>query len=133
MIRSVSSQRRPWIPRGTVLVAVFATACAGLLPESEPHPPGCGPGVQARSSVQEPMVRVAPKLPPSARRNASQGFVCMNFTVQPDGSVADICVADQLPTTGLFDRQAAEALSQWKFERGAAAYPNGACMQFYTQ
>ena len=77
-------------------------------------------------------MRVEPRDPPAAIRQGTSGYVCMNFTVQPDGSVADICVSDQYPGQ-LFDREAAAALAQWKFAPGAQPYRSGNCMQFYVE
>jgi TonB family protein len=110
----------------------LAVACAGLVPPSEPHPPGCPAGEASLDAVSAPVVRVDAKYPRAASRQGTDGFVCMNFTVQGDGSVSDICVSEQHPDQ-LFDREAAGALAQWKFKPAKASYRSGTCTQFYQE
>jgi TonB family protein len=110
----------------------LGAACAGLVPPSEPHPPSCPAGEASLDAVSAPVVRVDAKYPPAASRRGTDGYVCMNFTVQADGSVSDICVSDQRPGQ-LFDREAAAALAQWKFKPTKAPYKSGTCTQFYQE
>jgi TonB family protein len=58
---------------------------------------------------------VAPAFPQVARDNGLSGFVELNFTIQPDGSVTDVEVVNAEPL-GLFDASAIKALSQWRYE-----------------
>ena len=120
--------RLVWI----ALSLVLAAACAGLIQPSEPHPPSCPPGEESRNSASAPLTRVAARYPNAARRTGKYGFVCMNFTVQRDGSVSDICVSEQVPN-GLFDREASAALAQWKFAPTNEPYLSGTCTQFYAE
>lgn len=61
-----------------------------------------------------PVVQVPPKYPATAKRAKIEGHVTMEFTVQPDGSVANIRVVDAQPPR-MFNRAAKQALSRWKF------------------
>ena len=52
--------------------------------------------------------------PEFARKNGMEGQVVFNFTIMPDGSVADIEVAASDPV-GIFEENATRALSQWRY------------------
>ena len=117
---------------GLALALLLVAACADWIPPSEPHPPRCAEGEESRNAASAPEVRVEAKYPSGASRRGTDGYVCMNFTVQRDGSVADICVSDQFPGQ-LFDREAAAALAQWKFKPTKESYPSGTCTQFYQE
>ena len=122
----------PHLRTAAGIALALAGACSGLIPPSEPHPPRCPEGQESRSAASAPKVRVAAKYPSSASRRSTSGYVCMNFTVQPDGSVGDICVSVQYPGQ-LFDREAVAALAQWKFAPTKKPYPSGTCTQFYAE
>lgn len=111
---------------------MLALAACGLIPPDLPHPPRCAEGEPSLDAVSAPELRVEAKYPPAASRRGTDGYVCMNFTVQRDGSVSDICVSDQRPGQ-LFDREASTALAQWKFRRTKEPYRSGTCTQFYQE
>ena len=56
-----------------------------------------------------------PKYPRAARAAAVAGWVDLEFTVTPDGTVADIRVTASEPAD-TFDLAAVEALAKWRFE-----------------
>ena len=62
-----------------------------------------------------PISRVPPQYPLEARREGVQGYVTMEFTIRPDGSVTGIKVVGSHPQ-GTFEQAAKRALSRWKFE-----------------
>ncbi|WP_077529148.1 energy transducer TonB [Vreelandella utahensis] len=62
-----------------------------------------------------PTSRVPPQYPLEARREGTQGFVTLEFTIRPDGSVTKITVVDSHPE-GTFEQEAKRALSRWTFE-----------------
>lgn len=62
-----------------------------------------------------PVSRVPPQYPLEARRDGIQGYVTMEFTIRPDGSVTNIEVVGSHPQ-GMFEKAAQRALSRWKFE-----------------
>lgn len=61
--------------------------------------------------------RVEPAYPPDAKRTRRQGWVDVTFTVEPDGSVIGVTVADADPKY-VFDRAAINAVSRWQFTPG---------------
>jgi len=50
----------------------------------------------------------------SARRKSIEGSVVLQFTVAADGTVADVKVMKSEPT-GVFERTAVHAVSNWHF------------------
>ncbi len=62
-----------------------------------------------------PISRVPPQYPLEARREGIQGYVTMEFTIRPDGSVTNITVVGSHPE-GTFEQAARRALARWKFE-----------------
>lgn len=57
----------------------------------------------------------APVYPPLALRRNIEGWVEVEFVVQPDGSVRDVVVVSADPRN-VFDREAVRAVSRWRFE-----------------
>lgn len=60
------------------------------------------------------MVTVAPRYPANALRNHLEGEVEVEFTILPDGSVADVRVIRATPP-GVFDQEARRAVLRWQF------------------
>jgi TonB family protein len=58
---------------------------------------------------------VQPVYPPSALRSGTNGWVELAFTVQPNGTVAEIEVRNASPAD-IFDEAAMRALRQWRFQ-----------------
>ena len=62
------------------------------------------------------MVHMVPaKYPLRAARRGEQGWVDVEFTVNPDGSVSNVHVTDSKPRY-VFDRAAIDAVSRWRFK-----------------
>lgn len=62
------------------------------------------------------MVHMVPaKYPLRAARRGEQGWVDIEFTVNPDGSVSNVHVTDSKPRY-VFDRAAIDAVSRWRFK-----------------
>ena len=76
--------------------------------ETMPSTPG------ALNSTLGAIVRIPPTYPMEARRQKIEGWVRMEFTVQEDGTVADVKVKESKPSS-IFDQAAVNAISQWKF------------------
>jgi protein TonB len=70
-----------------------------------------------------PLVRINPDYPPSALRRELEGWVQVQFTITPAGSVQDAIVVDAEPKD-VFDEAALKAIVRWRYnpkvENGAA-------------
>jgi protein TonB len=62
-----------------------------------------------------PIVRIDPQWPREALIEGAEGWVEVEFTILPDGSVDDPVVIDSEPPR-LFDRNALRAILRWKFK-----------------
>lgn len=61
-----------------------------------------------------PIVRVEPQWPREALLQGIEGWVRVEFTIMPDGSVANPQVIESEPRR-MFDRQALRAIQRWRF------------------
>lgn len=62
-----------------------------------------------------PISRVEPKYPPRAAARHIEGWVKVEFTILPDGSVSEVSVVNAQPE-GTFDEAALDAIQDWKFK-----------------
>lgn len=69
----------------------------------------------APSSQVIPLVRIPPRYPMRARMRRIEGWVKLEFTITPQGTVKDIRVVEAYPK-GVFERAAVEAIARWKFK-----------------
>ncbi|MGE0582647.1 MAG: energy transducer TonB [Steroidobacteraceae bacterium] len=72
--------------------------------------------------------RVEPRYPPDAQARGEAGWVELEFTVTPGGTVGDVRVVDA-SAAGVFDEAASDALARWRFkpvERNGVAVPQRA-------
>lgn len=65
----------------------------------------------------QPIKRVDPQYPPEAARSGTQGFVEVEFTVDPAGKVASVSVVNAKPAR-TFEQSAVRAVKQWQFAPG---------------
>ncbi len=75
-----------------------------------------GPGpfkIVSRGAI--PLVAVEPIYPKKARRDGTTGWVRIQFTINPDGSVSDTYVVEAAPRRGIFDSAALEALVRSRY------------------
>ena len=79
---------------------------------------GLGSGIQLGTGGLDrdvlPLVRINPDYPPRAQSRGVQGWVLVQFTITPAGTVADAKVIDASPK-GVFDEAAVKAVSRWKY------------------
>jgi protein TonB len=61
-----------------------------------------------------PLVRVDPEYPPRARQRGITGWVVVEFTIGPIGTVQDAEVIDANPTY-IFDKAALRAVRKWRY------------------
>jgi len=61
-----------------------------------------------------PLVRVDPDYPPRAKRQGIEGWVALEFTISPVGTVQDVVVLEAKPSF-IFDRAALRAVRKWRY------------------
>ena len=59
--------------------------------------------------------RSAPVYPRGAERRKIEGHVIVTYTVDTEGKVSDVAVAEAVPE-GVFDDAAKKAVSKWRYE-----------------
>lgn len=76
-----------------------------------------GPNLGAAPSDTEavPLVRVPPQYPIRATERGIEGYVVVEFTIAPNGTVKDARVIDSKPAR-IFDRAALRAVKKWKYK-----------------
>jgi TonB family protein len=73
-----------------------------------------GPELVAATSLNK-IRHVDPRYPQAARSRELAGWVDLEITVEPDGSVGDVGVVRSEPTE-VFDQAAIDAVQQWRYE-----------------
>jgi protein TonB len=71
---------------------------------------------KAVSSGVVPLLRVKPKYPMRAASRHIEGWVKIEFTVSPTGTVTNANVVGASPS-GIFDEAALDAIKKWKFKQ----------------
>jgi protein TonB len=61
-----------------------------------------------------PLVRIAPDYPARAAARGIEGWVTVQFTITPTGSVRDAIVVDSMPNN-VFDDAALKAIARWRY------------------
>ncbi|CAN5234766.1 energy transducer TonB [soil metagenome] len=82
---------------------------------SGPYIGAWNPGDRSAEGDVVPIVKINPQWPREALLNGIEGFVEVEFTIQPDGTVADVQVINAEPRR-LFVRNAIRAILKWKFK-----------------
>lgn len=89
-------------------------------------PPEGSAGVGAEAT---PRMTVPPQYPREALTAGLEGWVRIEFTIAPDGSVLNASIVDAHPRRGLFDDAALSAVSRWIYhpatENGAPVVSHG--------
>lgn len=73
-----------------------------------------GQGLEGFDTDVIPVVRVPPNYPRRAKQAGIEGFVTMEVTIRPDGTVSNAKVLEADPPR-LFDEAALAAMRRWKF------------------
>lgn len=76
---------------------------------------GSGSLAGAMDSDLVPLQRIPPTYPAEARRGGINGYVLIDVTVNPDGSVRKARVVEAKPK-GLFEAAAVTAVQKWRFK-----------------
>jgi len=95
-----------------LFLAFFLTLTAGVATAQEDVGESRLPGLTAA----KPIHREPPTYPAFAVRKEMEGWVLVNYSVRADGSVGDAAIVDSSDRFGRFDREALEAIRQWRFE-----------------
>lgn len=120
--------RRRLIWTAVVLVWVMAGAIAGTvmaLPLGRPSGEAAAPaqqvvdGKDAGVTLPKVIAEVKPQYTPEAMQARIEGTVMLSAVVRTDGEPEDIEITQSLDTEHGLDKQAADALSQWRFEPGS--------------
>jgi protein TonB len=90
--------------------------------EPTPAPPPAAAPVRRPGGLPPVVDQVAPRYPPLAMRRRVEGFVELQFTVMPDGSVTNVSVLRSDPRN-MFDREAINAMQRWRFQSVPGAEP----------
>ncbi len=61
-----------------------------------------------------PLVRIPPQYPQRAASRGTEGWVLVEFTITPAGTVSDAVVIDSDPAN-IFNRSALRAIAKWKY------------------
>ncbi len=69
----------------------------------------------AANSEVIPLVQIQPRYPPQAARRKLSGYVIVEFTIRPDGTVTNPKVVAAEPQR-VFDSAALRAIKRWKFK-----------------
>jgi TonB family protein len=107
-----------------IVAASAATAISATLadpPDALGPPSSTPPASEARDPLSVAAVilhrvyAVDPEFPEVARENDLAGYVDLEFTVHPDGSVTDVTVLKARPA-GVFEKSAVAAVGQWRYQ-----------------
>jgi protein TonB len=74
-----------------------------------------GVGVGSADMDTVPLVRVNPRYPPRAQSRGIEGWVQLEFTITPQGTVTDVKIIDADPK-GYFERSAKRAVQKYKYK-----------------
>jgi len=99
-------------PTETATASATPAATPAATPPPAAPPPAAATGASREAAATTPPV---PDYPLAAARNRQEGWVEVEFTVAPDGSVQNAHVIGSNPTR-IFDREAINAVQRAKFE-----------------
>ncbi len=110
---------KPSVPRVTVpMLAARPSRTIGD-PALEGHKTGPVDAVAAQGvGIDEnvtPLYRSAPRYPPRAQRSGIEGVVTVEFTITPEGGVADPVIIKAHPPE-IFNGAVLEAITKWRFK-----------------
>lgn len=108
-----------------------AAPTAAAVPAPAAAVPATTAAAPAPSAAGVPRLLSAPspRYPVMAQRRKLEGQVVVQFTIQPDGSVASPRVVSAEPA-GVFEEAALVAARRWRFEAGLSSVPSSRVVQF---
>lgn len=112
-------QRQDWIARSAE-PDVLVQSCQVCRDNSGTSTPR--PEPQNGNAELEPLIEVAPSYPPEAQRRGLEGYVDVQFTVDPYGSVQNVSVQSAEPAN-VFDEAAVAAVRRWRYPADESREP----------
>ena len=112
---------QPSSAASTTASTAAAPAPAASAPEPAVNPTGTGPSLVPLREFTR-VSTTQPEYPDGARRDGTEGWVRLEFTVNERGQVRDIVVVGAEPR-GVFEDSASAALARWRFRPPVA--PDG--------
>jgi periplasmic protein TonB len=129
--------------RWLVAAALAAASCASHASRNAssmpPVPDGaCADPAQraimdsgAPQPVRPPLLaRPHPAVPGRALANGIQGWVCVRYTIAPDGSISEAIVFAASPS-GYFEEAALDSVYRWKYEPSQGSGPWYSIIKFW--
>ncbi|ESS72910.1 TonB family protein [Methyloglobulus morosus KoM1] len=112
----IADKPTPMQPSTADAIPTPDTSASPALPANKPTKTGSGEApIKSVDSGVVPLVRVKPTYPMRAASRHIEGWVKIEFTVSPSGTVANARVVDASPP-GIFDEAALDAIKEWKFK-----------------
>ena len=99
----------------TALAATVASVPDGFGPSSTPPVSEARDPLSVAAVILHRVYAVDPEFPEIARENDLAGYVDLEFTVHPDGTVTDVTVLKAKPV-GVFETAAVAAVGQWRYQ-----------------
>jgi protein TonB len=120
--REASAAETTSAPAPAAAVAAPPAVATAPPPATQPAPAATPPAPRSAPPPAPALPRLLsaapPRYPLMAMRRKIEGNVTVQFTIQPDGSVASPNVVSADPP-GIFDQAALAAARSWRFETGA--------------
>jgi protein TonB len=128
--------------------ALAAVACSGVPSHNSrnpaPMPPipdgSCAdPALRRIMEADTPrpvrpelLARPKPAMPSRALAAGVQGWVCVRYTIAPDGHILDATVSSASPP-GYFEEAALRSVQRWKYEPSQGSGPWFSIVQFWIR
>ena len=120
----------PPVPVATQASAPVPTQTSAPVAAPTPAPPAPVAAAPVQTATDPRLLSApSPRYPLMALRRKLEGQVTVQFTIQPDGSVASPRVVAGDPP-GVFDEAALVAASRWRFEAGSQSVASTRVVQF---
>jgi protein TonB len=132
--------------RRLAAAALAAVACSGPPPRSAQNPAPMPPipdGSCADPALRELMASGAPQpvrpqlrkrpypnTPSRALAAGVQGWVCVRYTIAPDGHISEAMVYSASPS-GWFEEAALESVYRWQYEKSQGSGPWFSIIKFW--
>ena len=120
---------RPLPPAATPTAASLAAPAAAAPAPAAAAPAPVATAPASVAGIPRLLSAPSPRYPIMAQRRKLEGQVVVQFTIQPDGSVAAPRVVSADPP-GVFDEAALVAASRWRFEAGSRSVASSRVVQF---